>query len=412
MVFCIQKIYPKHPMHTIERPFCFSACWTCFRDLVTRSFLPSSEGCRGNRGRTPSVLNSLLYAAKQPITGSMIFGLALAMSLCVQTYPTRAQTEFEPVDVAFLTLRNRTTADLPADSFGDQRGTLSAGICRVRSLDFGALVPLAQTAPAYVQEEFLRIDAIQEMPPAEILAGGPSDTDDGSRVVYVHGYNIGFAKGCRRAALLQRNARLEDRMLWFSWPSDGAVTNYLRDESDLYWSVPDLADTLLYLVDQNANPVDVVGHSLGARGVVLALSEVANRRPGARLGDIVLLAPDMDFEIFGQFLPRILSIATSLTVYVTDGDRPLALSAQLHGYPRLGQAANDVSGLAGVEVVDLSALDVEDLTGHLYHIFSPEVGADLDLLLNEGVQASDRPGLRQIGPNRWQMDLGPDAQAK
>jgi esterase/lipase superfamily enzyme len=138
------------------------------------------------------------------------------------------------------------------------------------------------------------------------------------------------------------------------------------------------------------------------------LHEVAHRRADARLGEIVLLAPDMDFEIFRRALPRIRPIADGFTVYVTSGDRPLALSAQLHGYPRLGQTANDVSTLAGVEIVDLSALDVEDPTGHLYHLLSADLGADLDRLLNNGERATDRHGLTRIAENLWRLRSGPD----
>jgi esterase/lipase superfamily enzyme len=329
-------------------------------------------------------------------------------SICpVQADEAERQTRLASPEVVFLTVRNRTLSNDPENYFGDHRGRLSTGICRVRLLDFGALFPLAEAAPAYVREEFLRLDSVQEMPRTQVHDRVSGAGQDGGPVIFVHGYNEGFEKGCRRAALLQENAGLAGGMLWFSWPSDGAMTNYTRDESDLYWSVPDLADTILDLADQPGKALDVVGHSLGARGVVLALYEVASRRPDTRLGDIVLLAPDMDFDIFTRFLPRIRPIAGSLTVYVTSGDRPLALSEQLHGYPRLGQAGNDVSSLDGVEVIDLSALKVQDLTGHLYHIFSAEVGNDLDRLLNGGARAAERPGLRPAGPNRWLLNPEP-----
>ncbi|PWJ10495.1 Alpha/beta hydrolase of unknown function [Jannaschia seohaensis] len=66
----------------------------------------------------------------------------------------------------------------------------------------------------------------------------------------------------------------------------------------------------------------------------------------------MLLAPDIG--IFERILPRIRHVAQSMTLYVMSGDRPLALSAQLHGYPRLGEARSDVSTFEGVEVIDLS----------------------------------------------------------
>lgn len=155
--------------------------------------------------------------------------------------------------------------------------------------------------------------------------------------------------------------------------------------------------------------VNVVGHSLGARGVVLALYEVANRHPDIRLGEVALLAPDMDFEIFARILTRIRPITDSITVYVTEGDRPLALSEQLHGYPRLGEAGNDVAILDGVEVIDISGLPIWDPTGHLYHIYNPALGNDLSRLLKEGTGAALRPNLVAAGENLWMLQAPEEA---
>jgi esterase/lipase superfamily enzyme len=232
-------------------------------------------------------------------------------------------------------------------------------------------------------------------------------------VLHVHGYYMSFERGCQRAALFQDNANLTGRFLWFSWPSNGALADYLQDESDLYWSVPDIADAIMEL-ERRFGPgvVDVAGHSLGARGVALALYEVASRAPETRLDEIVLLAPDMDFGIFGRMLARILPITDGITVYVTQGDRPLAISAQLHGYPRLGEAGNAVETLEGVEVIDLSDLPADSPTGHLYHIYSPGVGDDLDQLLNGGLRAADRRNLLQDGPNLWRLQPAPRGRAE
>ena len=318
--------------------------------------------------------------------------------------PAAAQTEIGPLEFPYVTLRNRTGSRNPAEFYGGERSELKAGTCRVEDVDLGALSPLAEVAPSFLQEELLRIAEVREADPASLLDALERTAGPRGPALYVHGYYIGFEKGCRRAALLQRNADLAGRFLWFSWPSDGGAAYYLHDEADLYWSLPDLADTVIDLADRfGSGKVDVIGHSLGARGVVLALAEVANRHPDMRLGHVVLLAPDMDFGIFERILPRVRPIAQSMTVYATKGDRPLALSAQLHGYPRLGEAGNDVSGLAGVEVIDLSDLPREGPTGHLYHIYSRAVGDDLRRLLNQGEGASMRQGLVAAGDNLWRM---------
>jgi esterase/lipase superfamily enzyme len=333
--------------------------------------------------------------------GAILF---LGVSVCSFCAQSIAQTEIQTLEFPYFTLRNRTASTEPGKVYGGERSDLKAGMCHVGELDLGVLSPLADLAPNFLQEELLRVQAVREMDPPAVLDGLKSTARARGPALYVHGYYIDFEKGCRRAALLQQNAALEGRFLWFSWPSDGAAALYTHDEADLYWSLPDLADTIIELDRRfGSGAVDIIGHSLGARGVVLALAEVANRHPDIRLGHVVLLAPDMDFGIFGRILPRIAPIAGSITVYATTGDRPLALSAQLHGYPRLGEAGNDVSGLTGVEVIDLSDLPSEGPTGHLYHIYSPTVGADLRQLLHEAKRAAARSGIVAKGENLWSL---------
>lgn len=316
----------------------------------------------------------------------------------------QTQPEYQTLDLPYFTLRNRTGSNEPAKTYGGERSDLKAGICTVRELSLGVLSPLAQVAPNFLREEFLRVQSVEERDSEAILDLLEESAAGRGPAIYTHGYNISFDKGSRRAALLQQNADLDGRLLWFTWPSDGVAALYTHDEADLYWSVPDLADTLLRLTTRfGPGTVDVIGHSLGARGVVLALYEVANRAPGTRLGEVVLLAPDMDVDIFERILPRIRPVAGGITVYTTSGDRALALSQQLHGYPRLGEAGNDVSRFAGVEIIDLSDLPSESPTGHLYHIYSPDVGADLQQLLNGGKRADERARLGPMGPNLWRL---------
>jgi esterase/lipase superfamily enzyme len=337
----------------------------------------------------------------------LVFGLCLSVAAGLLTQSAFAQSgaaEKSMRQVPFLTLRNRTGSDNPGLVYGDERSVLRAGGCRVRELDFGGLSPLADSAPAYIREEFLRINQVTEQGTADVMDGLRNTGAGRGPAIYVHGYYISFEKGCKRAVLLQENANLTGRFLWFSWPSDGGLAYYTHDEADLYWSVPDMADTIIEADRRfGTGAVDVIGHSLGARGVVRALYDVANRKPDIRLGEVVLLAPDMDFAIFQRLLPRIAPIARNITVYTTTGDLPLALSAQLHGYPRLGEAGNDVATLAGVEVIDLSDLPNASPTGHLYHIYSEDVGDDLDQLLNDGLTAAARRNLVQTGPNTWTM---------
>ncbi|MBY6201027.1 alpha/beta hydrolase [Maritalea mobilis] len=250
--------------------------------------------------------------------------MVIATTMLAMPEPSSAQADLYAGEVPFLTLRNLTEADEPGELFGDERSAMSAGRCHVRELDLQGLSSLADAAPSFIREEFLSVENIELSDPADILGSWPRGADTPAPALYVHGYYIGFEKGCRRAALLQQNANIEGRFLWFSWPSDGSLAYYTHDEADLYWSVPDIADAIIELEARfGGGVIDVVGHSLGARGVVLALYDVASRAPETRIDEVVLLAPDMDFGIFERMLPRIRPIADNITVYVNAGDRPL-----------------------------------------------------------------------------------------
>jgi esterase/lipase superfamily enzyme len=330
--------------------------------------------------------------------------LALAAVAAAPAPPSRAETAFGEREIPFLTVRDRTASEDPAKAFGGARGPLAAGWCRIRELELDVLSPIAESAPRYLREGLLVVDRVREAAVPALLDAFEAGAAQGPPLLYVHGYYIDFEKGCRRALLFRDNADLAGRLLWFTWPSDGLATNYVRDEADLHWSVPDIADAILELQRRfGAGRVDLAGHSLGARGMVLALLEVAWRRPDARLGELVLLSPDMDLGIFERALPRLLPIVEGVTVYVASGDRPLALSAQLHGHPRLGQAGNDVSTLGGVEVVDVGDPPGAGPTGHLHHLHAEAVGDDLSRLLTGRARAAERPNLVRSGPNLWRL---------
>jgi len=336
---------------------------------------------------------------------SIVVGLLAIFAAAPVFAPHVAQAqEAQTRGVPFLTNRARTGDDNPRRFYGEERGVLEAGYCDITERRLDVLSSVADAAPFHIPEEILRVGAIRSMSEDAVLSSLGTGGAGVSPVLYTHGFYIDFEKGCRRATVLQESARLDGRFLWFSWPSDGSLFNYTHDEADLYWSVVDLSETIIDLEDRfGSGQVNLVGHSLGGRGTFLAIHDVAAQRPDVMLGDVVLLAPDMDFDVSARLLPRIRPIVRSITLYIAGADRPLALSEQVHGYPRLGQTGNDVSLLEGVEVIDLSDLQVRSPTGHLYHVYNTEVGADMDQLLNEGLPAAKRRNMLQVGPNLWRL---------
>ncbi len=208
--------------------------------------------------------------------------------------------------------------------------------------------------------------------------------------------------------MFQQSLGLEDRLLLFSWPADGNVLKYTWDESYLHWSIAHIAEFINKLISvKGKGKVDVVAHSLGARGAILALARLACQELDTPLvNELVLIAPDIDTEIFKQELEGIRNGVNRITVYVSENDKALKLSNEVHGYPRLGQAGKNLMVPPGVDTIDISLMNSKRLSGHLYHLFSTQVIEDLKLLLHSGEPPENRPRLQirnMDGLRYWQM---------
>jgi esterase/lipase superfamily enzyme len=202
---------------------------------------------------------------------------------------------------------------------------------------------------------------------------------DGSAVVYVHGYNVTFEEACRDAALLQKRVGLEGRLLLFTWPANSKVSNYLRDLGDLEWTVLPLQNLLLDLVNRfGSQHVDVIGHSMGAKAVLDAASALGEARDSVdTLGRLILIAPDVDSDIFRRDFANFGDLASAVTVYVSAEDRALKASRRISGEPRLGEGGLELTGLAGIDVVDVVQRRWTWKTGHTYHLNNDAVAHDL-----------------------------------
>lgn len=311
-----------------------------------------------------------------------------------------------PATVPFITLRNKTGSSKAAKFFGDERDTLHAGHCDISSTPIKILKPLAAKVPFYIPEDIVKLEAITELSVEDLWQGMEKTSNRERPILYTHGFYMDFERSCKRASMLQQSLGLAGRFMLFSWPSDGAILNYTRDEADLYWSVDPLQATLADMISRfGAGNIDIAAHSLGTRGVLLALMRMANTENANKplVNQVVLIAPDIDAGIFAQYLSQILPLARNITIYVSDNDQPLALSGQVHGYPRLGESGKHLSDLEGVEIIDISDVPVRYPSGHVYHLYHNMVIDDLSRLLNEGKKASQRGNLKQSGENYWRL---------
>jgi esterase/lipase superfamily enzyme len=303
------------------------------------------------------------------------------------------------VSVFYLTNRKHDEDKPVADTYNGDRGEPHFGRCVVEFTPIPIINDVAPKLPFYLPSE-TNVVSLAEQTDLPLfwkqLGAAVERTSSGSVVLFVHGFNYGFGRTCRMAAELQRSLQGKATVVAFSWPSNGLPSEYMRDQADIEWSVPLLADFIGQLGDRiGTENVQLMAHSLGSRGAIFALQRLgAGQGPRPAIGQLVLLAPDFDAQTFVDLLPGLVSLAGGITLYASGNDTPLRLSHQLSGYSRLGEAGDYLTVIEGMETIDVSSIGRYQITGHEYFNFHPLVTADLVALLGTGARAAERSGLR------------------
>jgi len=318
----------------------------------------------------------------------------------IETAVAIEATAAKPARVAVFYLTNRASDGDGTDTreYNGDRGLPGFGHCDVEFTPIPIVSEVATDLPFYLKRETNVVTTV-ELPDREQfwkqLGTAVKGTSSGSVVLFIHGYNYGFERTCRMAAELQRTLHGKATVVAFSWPSNGLPSDYVSDLADVEWSVPLLSGFIRQLAERfgGAN-LQVVAHSLGSRGAIFALRNLAAEqiKPPV-IEELVLLAPDFDSQTFVDLLPGIRGMTGHMTLYASANDTPLKLSEQLSGYPRLGQGEEHLTVIEGVETIDISSAGRYQITGHEYFFFHPQIADDLAMLLSGGVRASGRSGL-------------------
>ena len=181
--------------------------------------------------------------------------------------------------------------------------------------------------------------------------------------VFVHGFNTNFAEGLYRHAQMIHDFRSPGVSVSYAWPSAANVGAYGFDRESALFARDGLERTLVLLAQSNARRIVLVGHSMGTVIVMETVRQLAIRgsdRVLDRIQAVVLLAPDIDPELFraevNALAPRVIPIYVS----VSTRDRALRVSGLLRGQSeRLGSLAdtNAVASLPGVVIFDVTDID-------------------------------------------------------
>jgi esterase/lipase superfamily enzyme len=232
-------------------------------------------------------------------------------------------------------------------------------------------------------------------------------------LLFIHGYNNSFTEASQRAAQLAYDLAFPGPTVLFSWPSNGDMLSYTRDEEKTRTAWRQMAEVLDQLTSLAPGvPVYVVAHSMGNRIFVQGLAELLRRRPGAdrALRQVVLASPDIGEEEFRDRWRFELKSANPprYTLYASDQDLPVGLSAWLHGEPRLGSGGGSINVLSGLDSIDASTITGEWFgLSHSYFGDNATVMSDLFLIIHHGLEPAKRPGLKKAQGSRgtyWEFN--------
>jgi esterase/lipase superfamily enzyme len=179
--------------------------------------------------------------------------------------------------------------------------------------------------------------------------------------IFVHGYNVSFAKGLFSTAQIQRDYRVRGVTMHYSWPSASTAALYLYDRDSAEFARDGLVRTLKIAEAANPESIILLAHSMGTFLTMEAMRTLAlkgDNGPASRMEALVLAAPDMDFDVFKGQLATMKQRPKSMIVLVSEKDRALKVSGELRGgTPRVGSGyRKDELTAEGLVVLDVATL--------------------------------------------------------
>lgn len=285
--------------------------------------------------------------------------------------------------VPFIAARSQSESD-GSFAYESRQGTLSAGECYAHA-------DMPRVEPIYIVRNEIET----------VIRNTEASAEESNIVLYMHGYNESFENSCARATSIQAKLNLAGRLLLFSWPTKNNSWSYRGDLENLSNVQDSLMQVLTQLQDAvGAENITLIGHSLGAKGMVEALKRIPlPDNSQNRIDKLILLAPDIARDDFLLVSDALQQRVNSIVVFVSSRDRALKLSQSVHRKPRLGQARFQSTG--NIRIVDVSKAGGFGLSGHLYHVRSPMVIRYLRNLLagaGEPITTEDRS-------SHWRLQL-------
>jgi esterase/lipase superfamily enzyme len=246
--------------------------------------------------------------------------------------------------------------------------------------------------------------------------------------IYIHGFNNSFEDAAFVMAGLWHFMGRTGVPIIYTWPAgspEGALGGYTHDSESGQFTGYHLRQFLRTIAScPDLKKIHLIAHSRGTDVLMTALRELnleyraagKQTRSELKLGNLILAAADLDFEVTSQRITAELLplIPERMTVYVSATDRAIGAADLLFGSKRrIGQLRwtdltpeqqKALGAVSQMQVVDVRART--SFLGHSYFHQSPAVSSDVILLLrdNRSPGAENGRPLTKRQDNFWEID--------
>jgi esterase/lipase superfamily enzyme len=345
---------------------------------------------------------------------------------CIRAQPeaaSRSPFKRRPADVLevttyYATNRKQTGSAEPAKVYGGVfESTLHYGRAVVSippnhtpgKLELPALWKLERGADATKHFVLRAVTPLNADAGRKEMADKLSGMSSKALLIFVHGYNMGFAEAALRTAQIAHDLNFPGMAFFYSWPSANHVRSYWQDEETARLSESVFEQLIDELSQLPATDIYIVAHSMGNRVVGHALQARADKGKQTKtLRELLLAAADINADVFRTVIaPKLAAMqGTRTTLYASSSDIALKASKVIHGFRRVGETTGGVVIYPGIETIDASSGSAALRGfGHFYVVDSPSVIGDIKSLIEKKVAAKLR-GLSEIGasPNvYWRL---------
>ena len=261
-----------------------------------------------------------------------------------------------------------------------------------------------------------------------------ADTPRKEVVMYIHGYNNGFEDAALDLAEIWHFLGRKHLPILYTWPAGhegiSGIRGYNYDRESGEFTIYHLKQFLKSLGRMDEiEKIHIIAHSRGTDVLITALREVfleiraegKNPEEELRIANVVLAAPDLDYEVVLQRVvaEHVEAGVGDATLYTSPADKAIKISEWLYG--RVARIGHLESSVVKSELTDKQMTSIEenssiqfiefigkgDAVGHGYFSSSRAVSSDLITLINTGARAGapERPLIRK-GGIYWVIDDG------